>query len=195
MLAAYRNSKGLASAGIAVVLLALVLASTGCKKRTVQAAPPVVVTQPSTTPAETPPPPQPETKTEPAPSAPQPPMVPTTKPSSPRVTSRPATTTPAPAPAPAPEPPKVAAPQMSPSLSPGELAEHKNKTNEAIATAEKNLQRAYGRTLNTTQKDLTEKIRGFLGQAREASRANDWIRARNLAEKAQVLSVELVNSL
>jgi outer membrane biosynthesis protein TonB len=188
MLNPLRNSRPLSYAGVVALLLALVLTATGCKKRTVQAAPPVVVTQPSA-PAETPPA-EPEAKPEPPPSAPVP-MTPTTKPSSPRVISKPAT----PPPAPAPDPPKVAAPQISPSLSPAELAEHKNKTQEAIAAAERNLQGAYGRTLNTTQKDLTEKIRGFLAQAREASRAADWIRARNLAEKAQVLSVELVNSL
>jgi outer membrane biosynthesis protein TonB len=189
MLSPLRNSESLRYAGFVALLLALVLTSTGCKKRTVQAAPPVVVTQPAP-PAETPPA-EPEVKPEPAPAPPPAAITPTTKPSSPRVINRPAT----PPPAPAPEPPKVAAPQISPSLSPAELAEHKNKTNEAIAAAEKNLQRSYGRTLNVTQKDLTEKIRGFLAQAREASRANDWIRARNLAEKAQVLSVELVNSL
>jgi len=39
-----------------------------------------------------------------------------------------------------------------------------------------------------------EKIRGFLGQAREAMRDGDWLRARNLAHKAEVLSAELANS-
>lgn len=80
-------------------------------------------------------------------------------------------------------------------MSASELAEYQRKTQKAIAAAEHNLQRAYGRQLNSDQLDLVEKIRGFLGQAREASRSADWVRARNLAEKAQVLSEELVRSL
>jgi hypothetical protein len=74
------------------------------------------------------------------------------------------------------------------------LAAARNSTTSNIATAEKNLQRANGRQLNAAQKDLTEKISGFLGQAHEAIVANDWVRAQNLAEKARVLSAELVKS-
>jgi hypothetical protein len=57
------------------------------------------------------------------------------------------------------------------------------------------LQAAAGKKLNAAQKDLVEKINGFLGQAREAIVAGDWVRAKNLAEKARVLSDELVKSL
>ena len=84
---------------------------------------------------------------------------------------------------------------MSPSLPPAQLAEFERKTNAAIAIAEKNMQSTYGKQLNTAQTDLLEKIRGFLSQAREAARVGDWQRAFNLADKAQVLSIELVNSL
>jgi hypothetical protein len=80
-------------------------------------------------------------------------------------------------------------------MSASELAEYRGKTEKAIAVAERNLQRAYGRELSAAQLDLVEKIRGFLAQAREAVQSADWVRARNLAEKAQVLSVELVRSL
>jgi len=84
---------------------------------------------------------------------------------------------------------------MSPQLSAEELATYQRLTNDDIDTAEKNLQRAFGRELSAAQHDLVEKIRGFLGQSREAIRESDWIRARNLAQKARVLSVDLVNSL
>jgi len=84
---------------------------------------------------------------------------------------------------------------MSVQLSPAELATYQRSTNEDISTAEKNLQQAYGRDLNASQHDLVEKIRTFLGQAREGIRESDWVRARNLAQKARVLSVDLVNSL
>jgi len=70
----------------------------------------------------------------------------------------------------------------------------KSNTALNITTAEKNVQLATGRQLNPAQKDLVEKINGFLGQAHEAIRADDWVRAQNLAEKARVLSNELVKS-
>ena len=56
------------------------------------------------------------------------------------------------------------------------------------------MQLANGKQLNAAQKDLIEKINGFLGQAHEAIVADDWVRAQNLAEKARVLSSELVKS-
>lgn len=183
---------------LALLLVGVALFASGCKKRTVQAAPPVVVAQPASAEAK-PEAKQPEVKPEPAPTTPAPtPIAPAPKPTSPRATAPPKTT-PTPTPAPpsetAPAAPKVAPPQISPRLSPAEVAEYQKKTQDAIAAAERNLQRSYGRQLNAAQTDLVEKIRGFLAQAHEASRASDWVRARNLAEKAQVLSVELVNSL
>lgn len=84
---------------------------------------------------------------------------------------------------------------MSVQLSLEELATYQRLTNEDISASEKNLQQAYGRDLNTAQHDLIEKIRSFLAQSREAIRESDWVRARNLAQKARVLSVDLVNSL
>jgi hypothetical protein len=38
-------------------------------------------------------------------------------------------------------------------------------------------------------------VRSFISDAREAGRAGDWARARDLAKKAQVLSEELADSL
>ncbi len=162
--------------GVVVLLCGLALVAAGCKKRTVHAAPPVV-SPPAT--GETPPPTTPPPGTKPEPTSPTPPP-PAPKPV---------------APPPKPTPRKPEPPQLSPRLSPEEQAEYERKTNEAIAAAEKNLQVAYGKQLNTTQHDLMEKIRGFLAQAHEAIRASDWVRAQNLAQKAYVLSVELVNSL
>ena len=93
-----------------------------------------------------------------------------------------------------PTPPKPAPPQISPQLSPRDLATAKSNTSANITTAEKNVQLANGKQLNAAQKDLIEKINGFLAQAHEAIVADDWVRAQNLADKAQVLSSELVKS-
>jgi len=107
---------------------------------------------------------------------------------------------PAPRPRPAPPetadpaPPKPAPPQISPQLSAKDLEAAKSNTSSNIAIAEKNVQLANGKQLNGAQKDLVEKINGFLGQAHEAIRSDDWVRAQNLAEKARVLSAELVKS-
>jgi len=49
--------------------------------------------------------------------------------------------------------------------------------------------------LNAAQQDLVGKIRSFADQSRDASKAGDWARAQNLAQKARLLSVELLNSL
>jgi len=94
------------------------------------------------------------------------------------------------------EPPaRAPAPQISPQLSPGDQASYERKTSEDAAVAEKNLQNASSKQVNAAQKDIVDKVRSFLTQARDASKSGDWARAQNLAQKARLLSVELVNSL
>ena len=165
---------------LALLLFAVMLGASGCKKRTVHAGPPVPPMAPPAEPAPanpTPPATKPETPPEAQPAPP--PVAPTPKPpAKPRL-----------------DPPKPAPPQISPGMTAEEQAQAERRTNEGINAAERNLQAAYGRQLNAAQHDLVEKIRGFLAQAREAIRASDWVRARNLAQKARVLSVELINSL
>jgi hypothetical protein len=87
------------------------------------------------------------------------------------------------------------APQISPQLSPNELENYKRSTNEDMGVADQNLHQADGKQLSAAQKDLVEKITSFLDQSREAIKANDWTRAQNLAQKARLVSVELVSSL
>jgi hypothetical protein len=95
----------------------------------------------------------------------------------------------------APQPkPEVAAPQISPVLTPADQDRLTRVATDQIRTAEHNLQLAAGRRMNALQKDLQDKVQGFLSQAHEAIRVNDWVRAQNLAEKAQVLSSELLKS-
>jgi hypothetical protein len=174
------------------LLCALAAGLAGCaSKHIVRAAPPSVSTPP---PDETSPMPSPEapppvsTTEEPAPEVPSPavPPAPGKKPPAPR---RPVT-----AEAADPSPAKPAPPQISPQLSASDLDAIKRSTTKNIMNAEQNLQLANGKQLNPAQKDLTEKINGFLKQAHEAITADDWVRAQNLAEKARVLSTELVKS-
>jgi hypothetical protein len=86
------------------------------------------------------------------------------------------------------------APQISPQLSPSDQASYERKTGEDTSTAEKNLQEIGGKQLNAAQQDLVGKIRSFLSQSRDASKGGDWARALNLAQKARLLSAELINS-
>ena len=87
------------------------------------------------------------------------------------------------------------APQISPQLSPGDQASYERSTNDDLATAERSLQQASSRQLNAAQQDLAGKIRSFTEQARDAGKSGDWTRAQNLAQKARLLSIELINSL
>jgi hypothetical protein len=92
-------------------------------------------------------------------------------------------------------PPHPPAPQISPQLSPRDEAIYQRKTGEDVSAAENNLHQTEGKPLNAAQTDLTQKIRSFLAQSRDASKDGDWARAQNLAQKARLLSVELINSL
>ncbi len=105
-----------------------------------------------------------------------------------------------PAPSPTPAAPvaeeeKPPAPTITPQLSRAEFAAAQQETNQSLDIAEKNLAATRGKTLNAAQSDLVSKIKGFLKDAREAARAGDWVLARNLAKKAQVLSEELLRSV
>jgi hypothetical protein len=90
--------------------------------------------------------------------------------------------------------PKPAAPAISPEISASDQAVYERRIDENLKTAESNLRQASAHQLNATQKDMAEKIKGFVEQAHDAMQAADWTRAQNLAEKAQVLSSELASS-
>jgi type IV secretory pathway VirB10-like protein len=95
---------------------------------------------------------------------------------------------------PEPEPTKPEAPQISPQLSAEEKSRAQTSTDADIKAAQQVLDTAAHHTLNATQQDMADKISSFLTQAREAISVADWLRAKNLAQKAHVLSNELVRS-
>ena len=107
---------------------------------------------------------------------------------------KPASDQPAPEPA-TDQPTHPAAPQILPQLSASDLEAYQRKTNEDLGVADQNLRQADGKQLSAAQKDLVEKISSFLEQSRDAVKSGDWTRAQNLAQKARLLSLELVNSL
>ena len=71
----------------------------------------------------------------------------------------------------------------------------KTDSERSLDAAEKNLAMASGRNLNPIQQDLASKVRGFSDNAREAMKSGDWLRAKNLSKKAEVLSAQLASSL
>jgi hypothetical protein len=197
-----RNTK--VTSLIAVLACGLSLALTGCEK-TVKASPPVV-SAPMPQPADS----KPITNIAPDTTATPPGVAEAPPPAPPPTEAAPLTVTPARSkPAPPPhkqtaeaqttetpaEQTRPPAPQISPELSPDDQATYVHKTDEDISAAEKNLHQSADKRLSAAQTDLVEKIRSFLSQSRDASKAGDWARAQNLAQKARLLSVELVNSL
>ncbi len=90
---------------------------------------------------------------------------------------------------------KPEVPLIAPQLTTEEAAAAKQQTNQSLDIAEKNLANARGKNLSPAQADLASKVRNFVSDARDAARASDWVRARDLAKKAQVLSQELAKSL
>ena len=90
---------------------------------------------------------------------------------------------------------KPITPEIVPELSTQESASLQRETDQSLRAAEHNLVASVGKSLNATQSDLASKVRSFISDARGAGRAGDWVRARDLAKKAQVLSEELAESL
>jgi hypothetical protein len=90
---------------------------------------------------------------------------------------------------------KLEPPTIALQLTPQESTVARQQTNQSLSIAEKNLESARGKNLNAAQSDLVSKIRSFIKDAREAARSTDWGRARSLAQKAQILSEELAESL
>ena len=102
------------------------------------------------------------------------------------------------APTPTPEPAhadKAKEPIIAPEVTNEEMVAARNESQQSLDIADHNLSLAAGKSLNATQEDLVSKVRGFSDSAREAMRLGDWARAKTLAKKAEVLSVQLVSSL
>lgn len=90
---------------------------------------------------------------------------------------------------------KMPEPTIAPEVTTEEMAAAKTETERSLELAEKNLALAWGRKLNAAQEDLISKVHGFTESAREAMRSGDWVRAKNLSKKAEVLSEQLAADL
>lgn len=94
----------------------------------------------------------------------------------------------------APEAPKPAPIQISPQLSQEEVSRLQGDIENDLRTARLNLNAVVGKQMNSLQQELADKVHSFIDQTRDAQTASDWMRARSLAEKARIVSVDLVRS-
>ena len=194
-----------ARALLALLASGISLLCIGCGEKKVQAAAPVTA-PPAKTAVETPPPSTtaPDTTAMPPVASQTPaPDIPVASGTPPPIIAPAPKPAPKPQkPAPEPETPSVAedrtrprAPQISPQLTDNEKANYQRGITEDIGVAEGNLKQTNGKRLNAQQADLVDKIRNFRDQSNNAAKEGDLARAKNLAQKARLLSVELVNSL
>jgi hypothetical protein len=101
------------------------------------------------------------------------------------------------APAPPAEPSpaeKPVEPIILPDLTAAQLDAAKAETQHSLDLADSNLSQAQGKQMNAAQEDVASKVRGFMESAREAMRTGDWVRAKNQAKKAEVLSQQLAGN-
>ncbi len=171
----------------------------GCKKKKAtvpaQAQPPTISAPEK--PAEVAPPPLPPPETQPGTKAEEIPTLPRAKPKH-RVAKKPA----APAGTQSAEktPGRVVVPQggtsptgtqLSPDLQPSQAIETRQSTAALLDATDSNL-KGLNRQLTPEEQATVEQIRTYMAQSRSATTEGDLIRARNLAEKAHLLSEALI---
>jgi len=71
-------------------------------------------------------------------------------------------------------------------------AQQRSTTDQLLGSAEDNLKKLAGQQLTPTQQDTVSQIRQYMQQSKEAVTAGDTERGRMLAQKAQLLSDELI---
>jgi len=187
---------------MAIFLLAAISVTTSCwpfRKSRPKPAPPIPRPAPAqTAPAPEPLPPPPElAPKEPPANAPegvsqQPPSLPP-----PPSRKRPSALGPpvqSPAPASTPPPTPAPAPQLRPIVGAQQRHELEGLIRERIARARQALSSVQSRRLNRSQRTVVGQIETFIRQAEQAKN-DDLIRAGNLAERADVLAKDLMQSI
>jgi hypothetical protein len=84
-------------------------------------------------------------------------------------------------------------PPLEPVISPAQRSTWSEEIASSLQKAEQNAAALGSRNLNGSQKRELARIQSFIRQAREAERVHDFITARTLAQRAYVLSQDLVN--
>ncbi len=187
---------------VAIFLLASISATTSCwpfkksKPKPVPTAPRPTPAQIEPAPQPLPPPPElapkepptkaPEGVPEQPPSLPPPPSKKRPSALGPPVQSQAPSATPPSTPAPA--------PQLRPILGAQQRQEFEGLIRERVARARQALSAVRGKSLSRSQRTVVGQIETFIRQAEQA-RSDDLIRAGNLAERADVLAKDLMQSI
>jgi len=82
--------------------------------------------------------------------------------------------------------------QIAPDISPAESARQRQEAEQSLGSTDVQLKQLTGRTLNAQQQESVAQIRNYIQGARSALKEGDVRRAGTLAEKAHLLSDDLV---
>jgi len=83
--------------------------------------------------------------------------------------------------------------QLSAGVSDGEASHQRESTSRLLHLTDSNLKAISGRTLTPDQQDILRQVNMYVQQSRSAIGDGDFVRARNLALKAHLLSDTLVH--
>jgi hypothetical protein len=81
---------------------------------------------------------------------------------------------------------------IAPGMSKQQALQQRNTTNHLLEMTDQNLKTIKSRTLSAAQQDTVKQIRTYMKQSKEASDDGDVERAYTLANKARMLSGDLV---
>lgn len=98
-----------------------------------------------------------------------------------------------PKPSPSPKEPPAPPPVLAPEVGSEAQSRQKREAEAKIEGAEKIVEQIDRKTLANEQQEIFATIQSFLSKAREALSIGDFLRAFNLAEKAQILAEELLH--
>src|ERR1700693_1345975 len=82
--------------------------------------------------------------------------------------------------------------QLAPSVTDQQASQQRQNTTQLLAATDANLNTISASQLTSSQQDMVNQIRNYVQQAKEAEKAGDLQRARNLAFKAQLLSDDVL---
>jgi len=71
-------------------------------------------------------------------------------------------------------------------------ASQQRSTEQLTAATDENLKKVAGRQLTPTQQDMVNQVKQFMDQSKTAAASGNLERSRNLAQKANLLSQELL---
>ena len=82
--------------------------------------------------------------------------------------------------------------QIAPDVSPAEATRQRQHAEQLLSATDLQLQQLAGRSLDARQQETVGQIRNYVGGARSALKEGDVLRASTLAQKAHLLSEDLV---